>query len=103
MNLFLISRVIIVNPFHLEFGERVQGVGDTSVQGLVTRWDNPSVRHTEDMLAELETYDHALGFSSGMAAIRTTIMSHVKAGDRIVSIRESYGRTIATYTVDFSF
>jgi cystathionine gamma-synthase len=60
---------------------------------LYSRWDNPSVRQVEDMLAELETYDHALGFSSGMAAITTAILSHVKSGDRIVSIRESYGGT----------
>ena len=60
---------------------------------IYSRWDNPSVRQVEDMLAELEKYDHALGFSSGMAAITTAIMSHVKVGDRIVSIRESYGGT----------
>ena len=60
---------------------------------LYSRWDNPSVRHVEDMLAVLEKYEHALGFSSGMAAITTAIMSHVKAGDRIVSLRESYGGT----------
>ena len=60
---------------------------------LYSRWDNPSVRQVEDMLAGFEAYDHALGFSSGMAAITTAIMSHVKAGDRIVSIRESYGGT----------
>ncbi len=60
---------------------------------IYSRWDNPSVRHVEDMLAELEAYDHALGFSSGMAAITTALMSHVKTGDRVVSIRESYGGT----------
>ncbi len=60
---------------------------------LYSRWDNPSVRHVEDMLAGLEKYGHALGFSSGMAAITTAIMTHVKAGDRIVSTRELYGGT----------
>ncbi len=60
---------------------------------LYSRWDNPSVRHVEDMLAVLEKYEHALGFSSGMAAITTAIMSHVQAGGRIVSLRESYGGT----------
>jgi len=60
---------------------------------IYSRWDNPSVRQVEDMLAEFETYDHAVGFSSGMAAITTAIMSLVKTGDRVVSIRESYGGT----------
>jgi len=60
---------------------------------IYSRWDNPSVKQVEDMLAELEIYDHALGFSSGMAAITTAIMTLVKTGDRVVSIRESYGGT----------
>ncbi len=60
---------------------------------IYSRWSNPSVRHVEEMLAEMEKYDHALGFSSGMAAITTAIMSLVKTGGRIVSIRETYGGT----------
>jgi len=60
---------------------------------IYSRWDNPSVRDTEDRLAELEGYAHALGFGSGMAAITTAILPHVKAGDRIVAIRETYGGT----------
>ena len=39
---------------------------------LYSRWDNPSVVEVENTFAELEGYDHALGFSSGMAAITTT-------------------------------
>ena len=60
---------------------------------IYSRWDNPSVRDTEDRLAKLEGYDHALGFGSGMAAITTAFMPHVTAGDRIVAIREIYGGT----------
>jgi cystathionine gamma-synthase len=60
---------------------------------IYSRWDNPSVRDVEDRLAELEGYDHALGFGSGMAAITTAVMPHVKSGDRIVAIRETYGGT----------
>jgi cystathionine gamma-synthase len=60
---------------------------------IYSRWDNPSVRETEDRLAALEGYDHALGFGSGMAAITTAIIPHVKAGDRILAMREIYGGT----------
>ena len=42
---------------------------------LYSRWDNPSVMEVEQMLAELEGYDRALGFGSGMAAI-VTVDSH---------------------------
>jgi O-acetylhomoserine/O-acetylserine sulfhydrylase-like pyridoxal-dependent enzyme len=46
---------------------------------LYSRWDNPSVKEVEQMLAELEGYDRALGFGSGMAAITTAIMANIRA------------------------
>ncbi len=60
---------------------------------IYSRWDNPSVVAVEHALADLEGYDHALGFSSGMAAISTAVLAHVNAGDRIVTTREIYGGT----------
>lgn len=60
---------------------------------IYSRWDNPSVVEVEDALATLEGYDRALGFSSGMAAITTAVMAHVRAGQRIVTTREVYGGT----------
>ena len=54
---------------------------------IYSRWDNPSVVEVEHALADLEGYDHALGFSSGMAAISTAVLAHVRAGDRIVTTR----------------
>ena len=60
---------------------------------IYSRWDNPSVVAVETALAELEGYERALGFGSGMAAITTAIMAHVRTGDRIVSTREIYGGT----------
>ena len=60
---------------------------------IYSRWDNPSVVAVETELAKLEGYASAAGFGSGMAAITTAIMAHVKAGDRIVSTQEIYGGT----------
>jgi cystathionine gamma-synthase len=60
---------------------------------LYSRWDNPSVKEVEQMLAELERYDRALGFGSGMAAITTAIMANIRAGSRIVAMQELYGGT----------
>jgi cystathionine gamma-synthase len=60
---------------------------------IYSRWDNPSVVELENKIAELEGADRALGFASGMAAITTAIMAQVKAGDRIVAMREIYGGT----------
>jgi cystathionine gamma-synthase len=60
---------------------------------LYSRWDNPSVVEVEKELAAVEGYDHALGFSSGMAAIATALMANIKAASRIVATRQLYGAT----------
>lgn len=60
---------------------------------IYSRWDNPSIIEVETALAEMEGYEYALGFASGMAAISTAILANIKAGDRIVAIPEIYGGT----------
>jgi cystathionine beta-lyase/cystathionine gamma-synthase len=60
---------------------------------IYSRWDNPTVVNVENVLAQIEGYDRALGFGSGMAAITTAIMAHIQSGSRIVATREIYGAT----------
>ncbi len=57
------------------------------------RYGNPTVRELEERLAALELVDDALAFSSGMAAITTTILTLTKQGDHIVLFRDCYRRT----------
>ncbi len=64
---------------------------------LYSRWDNPSVMEAEQMLTQLEGYDRALGFGSGMAAISTAVLANVQAGSRIVAMRELYGGTFELF------
>jgi cystathionine beta-lyase/cystathionine gamma-synthase len=59
-----------------------------------TRYGNPTNTVVENAIAELEGADAALLFSSGMAAITTSILSLVKAGDHIVAQRDIYGGVI---------
>ncbi|MCF6246728.1 MAG: aminotransferase class I/II-fold pyridoxal phosphate-dependent enzyme, partial [Desulfobacula sp.] len=60
---------------------------------IYSRWDNPSVVEVEQAVANLEDYNHGIGFASGMAAITTSVFAHVKAGSRIVAMQEIYGGT----------
>jgi cystathionine beta-lyase/cystathionine gamma-synthase len=60
---------------------------------LYSRWDNPSIVEVEKELAAIEGYDKALGFGSGMAAITTAVMAHLKTASRIVATHELYGGT----------
>jgi cystathionine beta-lyase/cystathionine gamma-synthase len=63
----------------------------TYTDRFYTRYGNPTHTVVENAIAELESADAALLFSSGMSAITTTILSLVKSGDHIVAQRDIYG------------
>ena len=66
----------------------------TPTDSFYTRYGNPTHTVAENAIAQLEGTDAALLFSSGMAAITTSFLSLVKAGDHIVSQRDIYGGVI---------
>jgi len=59
---------------------------------IYSRWDNPTVREAEQMLAAMEGYADAVGFASGMAAITSAILAFVEQGGRVIAI-QTYGET----------
>jgi cystathionine beta-lyase/cystathionine gamma-synthase len=63
----------------------------TPTDRFYTRYGNPTHTVAENAIAELEGTDAALLFSSGMAAITTSILALVKAGDHIIAQRDIYG------------
>ncbi|MFZ1917029.1 MAG: aminotransferase class I/II-fold pyridoxal phosphate-dependent enzyme [Terriglobales bacterium] len=63
----------------------------TPTDRFYTRYGNPTHTVAESAIAELEGTDAALLFSSGMAAITTSILALVKTGDHIVAQRDIYG------------
>lgn len=58
---------------------------------MYTRYSNPTIRNVEEKLAILENAEDAILFSSGMAAITTTILAFLQEGDAIVAQRRLYG------------
>ena len=60
---------------------------------IYSRNTNPTVRAFEDKAKTLEGAQAATSFASGMAAISNTLATFVQPGDRIVSIKDSYGGT----------
>ena len=60
---------------------------------IYTRWGNPTIRAAEEKLAQLEGAERGLLFSSGMAAITSTILCFVGKGDHLVSVEDIYGGT----------
>ncbi len=66
--------------------------GDPSVY-VYTRYHNPTVHDVEEKLALMERGEAAALFSSGMAAITTSILAVTKPGDEIISTPAVYGGT----------
>ncbi|HEY3175440.1 MAG TPA: PLP-dependent aspartate aminotransferase family protein [Candidatus Polarisedimenticolia bacterium] len=63
---------------------------------IYTRFDNPTLRESEEKLAALEDggpHFHAVLFSSGMAAITAALMAALQAGDHLIAQEEIYGGT----------
>jgi cystathionine beta-lyase/cystathionine gamma-synthase len=58
-----------------------------------SRIENPTATALADAFAELHGAEAGFAFGSGMAAIHTTLLSLLSAGDRIVSTRAVYGST----------
>lgn len=66
----------------------------TGEHGYVySRRENPTVVKLEEKIASLEQGEACAAFGSGMAAISTSILAHLKKGDHVVGIRDLYGGT----------
>ena len=58
---------------------------------LYSRGDNPTVMEFERKVAALEGAEAARACASGMAAISATVLAFVRAGGRVVAVRNVYG------------
>lgn len=77
---------------------------------VYSRYTNPTVRTFEERIAALEGGEAAVATSSGMAAILSTCIALLKAGDHIVCSRSVFGTTtnllskyMAKFGVETSF
>ncbi len=60
---------------------------------IYTRNSNPTVHVFEEKVRALEEAEAATSFSTGMAAISNTLFTLLKPGDRVVTIKDTYGGT----------
>lgn len=65
---------------------------------VYSRYTNPTVRAFEERIAALEGAEQAVATASGMAAILSTCMALLKAGDHIVCSRSVFGTTTVLLT-----
>ena len=67
--------------------------GDTQGRQEYARYGNPTAAAAEAKLADLDSGEAACLFSSGMAAVTTTLLSLLSSGDHIVMTDDCYRRT----------
>jgi cystathionine beta-lyase/cystathionine gamma-synthase len=60
---------------------------------IYTRYGNPTLTVVESKIAALEGGEAAVVMASGMAAISTTLLGILRAGDELVSVAQLYGGT----------
>jgi methionine-gamma-lyase len=60
---------------------------------IYSRYSNPTVEVLNQVMAEIEGGEACLSFSSGLAAISSSILSYCKPGDHIVASSLIYGGT----------
>ena len=65
---------------------------------IYSRNTNPTVAVFEEKMRQLEGAEAATSFSTGMAAISNTLYALLRPGDRVVSIKDTYGGTNAIFT-----
>ncbi|MET3681937.1 cystathionine gamma-synthase [Alkalibacillus flavidus] len=59
---------------------------------------NPTTQAFEDKVKDLEGAEAATAFSTGMAAISGTLNAFLRPGDRVVTIKDTYGGTNKIFT-----
>ena len=70
----------------------------SSPGNIYSRFTNPTVRTFEQRLAALEGGERCVATASGMAAIATTCLGLLKAGDHIVASRSVFGPTVLLFS-----
>lgn len=70
-----------------------EAMGSDEDDYVYTRGGNPTIKVFEQLMATLEKGKYAVGFSSGMGAISSVIMSLLEAGDEIIINHTLYGNT----------
>jgi methionine-gamma-lyase len=78
--------------FELAYGLREKG-SDEAPEFVYSRINNPDLQLLEERLALWENAESALVFSSGMAAITTTLLTFLRPGDTLLWSDPAYGGT----------
>jgi O-succinylhomoserine sulfhydrylase len=90
--------IFLTSSYVFDSAESAAARFDGSEPGNVySRYTNPTVRTFEERIAALEGAEAAVATSSGMAAILSTCIALLKAGDHILCSRSVFGTTTVMF------
>lgn len=98
--LFLTSSFVYKSA--AEAAERFTGPGGMKAGFVYSRFTNPTVQMMQDRLAALEGAESCIATASGMAAILSTAMSLLRAGDHVVCSTAVFGATVQLFSTILS-
>jgi len=94
----VVTPIYETSVFGFSSTRELMDVMSEKVEGYTyTRYGNPTVATVERKMTELEGTEDAAVFSSGMAAITTTMLTLTSSSDHVVSTRDLYGGTLAFF------
>jgi len=84
--------VFLTSGFVYDSAEQAEATftGDV-VHYQYSRFGNPTVEALERRLADLEGAEACIATSTGMGAVSSALLAHVKTGDRVVAARALFG------------
>ena len=82
----------LTSGFVYDSAEQAEATFTGAVQHYqYSRFGNPTVTMLEDRLAAIEGAEACRATATGMAAVHAAMLSHLKAGDRVVASRALFG------------
>ncbi|MFT2011358.1 trans-sulfuration enzyme family protein [Pontibacter sp. 13R65] len=93
----------LTSSFMFEDAEQARAIFADEEQGnIYSRYSNPNVDELLEKVCYLEKAEDGFAFSSGMAAIFSSLAALLKAGDHILAARAVFGSTHQLLTKVFS-
>jgi len=95
----IVPPLIYNSAFAYDSIEDWRAVALNEKQGhIYSRNSNPTTDLFEERMAFLESAESATSFTTGMAAISTTLLALLSSRDRVVSVKDTYGATYLHFT-----
>ena len=91
--------IFVTSSFVFENSQQAaERFSESKPGNIYSRFTNPTTRAFEERLASLESANYCIATASGMAAIMSLCLAHLKTGDHVLATRGLFGSTISLFS-----